>query len=759
MKVERISRPLRHIALLGNSLPRLCGLATYTTHSAEAVRAAYPSLVVDHYAMDDNDGAQYDDSVCQLIAEDDPIAYVRAGARIEQSGAQVIWVQHEFGIFGGPAGDKLLILLRHCSQPAVVTLHTVLDEPNADQARVMHALADRAAHFIVMADHAADVLARVYDIGADRITVIPHGAPDRAFAPSAVAKQALGLPVGPILMSFGLLSPGKGIEVAIRALPALVADHPGLRYRIIGATHPHLKLQNGEAYREMLLDLARDLGVAAHVEFVNSFLDDEALHDQLAACDVYVTPYLGLGQVTSGTLAYALALGRPVVSTPYIHAREALSSGAGILVPVNDPDAMAEAIRSLLADPVALEERSYRIWQSARCTIWSSNAKRVMAVLEKTSQETPSRLPVARQVRSSQVDLTAVAGFTDDVGILQHSVFGLPNRHHGYCIDDNARALILLCRTRRGNPELRRRLLRTYAAFMHHAWVPDRRGFRNFMGYDRQWLEPIGSEDSNGRAIWAVGAVAGSREEPGVVRWAVQMLDESIPLLGSLQSPRAIAFAMLGIAAAWRGGHRRREHRAFLARGAAVFGGLLAQARRPDWAWFEAVLAYDNARLPQALIEAATILDDPATMTIGLDTLGWIVEQQTAPDGHFRPIGSAGFGTAYATPHQFDQQPVDATATIDACASAWQATRDGRWIDEAQRAMAWFEGTNDLGIGLIDAHDSGCFDGLTAEGVNLNRGAESLLALQMAIATMDRLGLPLDLTDGLGAPTVLSAAS
>ncbi len=745
MKLERITRPLHHVALIGNALPRQCGLATYTTHSAQAMRAAYPGLVVDHYAMDDDDGTTYDDSVCHLIPTDEAAAYVRAGARIEASGAQAIWVQHEFGIFGGPAGDKLLILLRHCTQPVVVTLHTVLADPDPNQRRVMAGLANRAAHFIVMADHAAQLLHQVYGIDRDRISLVPHGAPDRPLLSNAVIKQRLGLPEGPMLMSFGLLSPGKGYEVAIRALPRLVAAHPDLRYRIIGATHPHLRLRDGEQYREMLRALADDLGVGANVEFVNTFLDDAALLDQLGACDVYVTPYLGLDQVTSGTLAYALALGRPVVSTPYIHAREALADGIGTLVPVDDPDAIADAVLALLADPDALAGRSRAIWQAARPTIWSCNAERVMQILVKAWHDRPARLLTPRPVSTSAVNLAAVDAFTDDVGILQHSVFGLPNRHHGYCIDDNARALILLCRTAAGSAEQRGRLLRTYAAFMHHAWAPDQGGFRNFMGYDRQWLEPLGSEDSNGRAIWALGEAAGSGEEPGLVRWATDLLAQTMPIADAFGSPRAIAFAMLGMAAAWQGGEKRAEYRAYLARGARLFAELLGRARRPDWAWFEAVLSYDNARLPQALIEAGMVLKDAEMIGTGIDTLDWIMERQTAPQGHFRPIGSESFGERYATSKPFDQQPVDATATIDACATAWRATRDPRWVRHAQKAMAWFEGANDLGLGLFDARDGGCFDGLTAEGVNLNRGAESLLAVQQAIVTMATLGTAVDM--------------
>lgn len=739
MKAEIIARPLKHIALIGNALPRQCGLATYTTHSAMAMRAAYSKVVIDHYAMDNGDGTVYDGTIAQRIDANDPAAYVRAGTAIAASDAQVVWVQHEFGIFGGAAGDMLLTLLRHCHQPVVLTLHTVLDQPDPDQRRVMDALARRADHLIVMADHAAGLLETAYGVPASRISVIPHGAPDRPFETSRDAKRRLGLPEGPILMSFGLLSPGKGIEYAIRALPRIVAAHPDLCYRVIGATHPNLRRDQGESYRDMLIALAEELGVGQHVVFFNDFLDDEALLDQLAACDIYVTPYLGLGQVTSGTLAYARALGKPVLSTPYIHAREVLAQGGGALIPPRDADALADACIALLADRSELDAVSRKVWENSRSTIWRENAARVMQVLRDAVAEAPARLNLPQRKRARSTNgIAAIEAFTDDVGIFQHSRFGIPDRNHGYCIDDNARALMLLCKTGTANGA-HRRLMATYAAFIQHAWHPDHRRFRNFMGYDRRWLEEIGSEDSNGRTLWALGEAAGYRGDPDIARWAQAMLVDALPMAKGLTAPRAIAFAMLGIAAYRSAGLGGQEEDAFLRDRAETFAALLRDARRPDWAWFEAVLSYDNARLPQSLIATGTLLDERTITDTGLQTLKWIVDTQTAAGGYFRPVGTESFGKRYAQPEPFDQQPLEAAATIDACATAWHATHDPTWLRAADTAMAWFEGANDLGLSLIDERDGGCFDGLTPQGLNLNRGAESILALQMAIATLHQL--------------------
>ncbi|MFT3976237.1 MAG: glycosyltransferase [Sphingomonas bacterium] len=732
----------RHIAVIGNALPRQCGLATYTTHSVAALRAACPGLTVDHYAMDDGQDVEYGTDVHRLIRAGDVTDYVAAGREIERSKAQAIWVQHEFGIFGGPAGAYLLQLLRQTTKPLLVTLHTVLERPDADQRRVMDALNERAAHFVVMAHHAAEILARVYGVEEARITMIPHGAPDRALVPTADVKQALGLPPGPTVLTFGLLSPGKGIEYAIRAMPAVLKSHPDLIYIIAGATHPALRREQGEAYRESLIALAEDMGVADNIRFLNRFLDDDELIDRLQACDVYLTPYLNRDQVTSGTLAYALAMGRPVVSTPYIHATEALSDGMGELVPFRDAEAIAEALKSLFDDAEGLARRASATWERARRTIWPNNARAILDLLAGIVRSTPIRLDRHRPAMpriSGDAMLDGVRAMTDDVGILQHGIYGIADRVHGYCIDDNARALMLVSQMREGDPAVRARLAAVYAAFVQHAWSSERGAFRNFMGYNRDWLEERGSEDSNGRTLWALGVVQRDAEDPMLRRWARALFDQALPLAHQLTAPRAIAFVTLGLAARADAGQADEGAREMLAAHGATFENLLSRNRRPDWPWFEAMLSYDNARLPQALIEVARITGNRQALKDALETLEWIAGIQTSSDGHFRAVGTESFGRPYADPQPFDQQPLEAAAMIDACASAWRATGNPEWLRRAHVALAWFTGDNDLGVPLADARTGKCFDGLTPEGVNLNQGAESILALQQALVAIRAL--------------------
>jgi glycosyltransferase involved in cell wall biosynthesis len=731
---------LAHVAVLGNALPRQCGLATYTSHSVAALRETFPDMIVDHIAMDDGHGAQYGEDVAMVIQADNISAYARAAATIDRSGAQLLWLHHEYGIFGGPDGGNILTLLDGLGLPLVTTLHTVLAEPSPNQRRILRKIIDRSDRLIVMAQHAADLLVTVYGADPGQISVIPHGAPDRPLIATSEMKEQLGLGDRRIALTFGLLSPGKGIETVIRALPQALARHPHLDYLVVGATHPGLLRAQGERYRESLQALARDLDVGPNVKFIDRFLENDELLDYLQAADIYITPYLSAGQVTSGTLAYALAMGRPVISTPYFHAREALADGIGTLVPFADDEALASALLQYLDNPAWLEAQSRRTWQAARTTIWRENARAVMNELKAAKAHWPAQLSWRPQVDADAlVDIRGIALMTDDVGIVQHSIHGIPDRRHGYCIDDNARALMLICETRIGSPAERHRLALVYAAFVEHGWNAGKLRFRNFMGFDRQWCETEGSEDSNGRTLWALGKVMGSAPNDPMRRWATGLFNAALPLVDHLQSPRALAFAMLGMAAALRTEPNHAQCRLLLAKAIPQFKALLAQARRPSWCWFETVLAYDNARLPQALIEAGLVLNDESAIAVGTSTLRWLLDVQRAPAGHFRPVGTESYGKPYAEPEAFDQQPLEAAATVDACVSAYRADPDMGWIEAAHQAMNWFNGENDLNHPLLCDDGALCFDGLTPAGVNRNVGAESILALHMARHSMATL--------------------
>ncbi|WP_347271593.1 glycosyltransferase family 4 protein [Rhizorhabdus histidinilytica] len=738
---------IRHIAVVGNALPRRCGLATFTSHVVDALRARFPALMVDHYAMDDGSGVAYPADV-RTIAAGDPAAYRLAAGLIEASGAQAIWLQHEFGIFGGEGGRHILGLIERSTLPIVATLHTVLERPSPAERAPFEALLRRASHLIVMAERGRRILQEVYGVEADRIAVIPHGVPDRAHADPEAAKARLGLSGRKIVMTFGLLAPDKGIDVMIEAMPAIVAAHPDCCYLVIGATHPNLVRDQGEALREALMARAEALGVAGNIRFVGTFLEQEELLDRLEACDVYVTPYLNMAQITSGTLSYAIGLGKPVVSTPYLHAAELLDEGHGVLVPPRDAGALAAAVSGLLRDDDARDALARRAYALGRRLLWPKAVERALDLIGKAveaeAEDRPRTGLFAMKRAPLPLQLGALLRMTDATGLLQHGIHGIPDRNHGYCIDDNARALILTCRIEKGDRGLLDQLASTYAAFVHHGWNPARGRFRNFMGYDRRWCEEEGSEDSNGRTLWALGCAAARGADPGLRGWAAALFDEALPLAEALASPRARAFAALGAAERLAADPDHTASRAILRAVADELAALLAAARRPGWTWFEPVLAYDNARLPEALLRAGTALGDRELVEAGLEALGWLCGIQTGAGGVFRPVGTDSFHRRHAPPLPYDQQPLEAQATIDACIAARAATGDGQWAELAWRAYGWFIGDNDLGLPLAQTPDGGCFDGLMPHGVNRNQGAESILALQLANVAMISLSTTLD---------------
>ncbi|MEO6151814.1 MAG: glycosyltransferase family 4 protein [Croceibacterium sp.] len=724
--LRRAPAPVRRIALIGTFVPRKCGLATNTNDIFEKLRQFHPGIQVDVYALDDPNSPLEYAGIAGTIDFTDPEAYARAARRINDSGVDAVWLQHEYGIYGGPDGEMVCDFADRLCAPIILTPHTVLAEPSDRQRWILQHLIERASRIMVMSRHAYRLLGALYGAPEQILEVIPHGAPDRPFGRGEQFKARQGLAGKNVLMTFGLLSPGKGLERVIEALPAIVARHPDTVYRIVGATHPNLVAHEGEAYRERLQAAAEALGVADHILWENRFLDTEELLDQLEACDVYVTPYFNLQQSTSGTLSFAVALGKAVVSTPYLHAQELLSADAGVLIDPDSAPAIAAAVNRLLDDPAELNALQRRAYARGRQTIWPRFADGAAGLIESAIA------PPGRPARiTATPGLSAVFAMSDATGMLQHAIDIVPDRRHGYCVDDNARALMLMNIAQGIGADEQLRWSQIYASFIQYAWNEEARGFRNFMRYERTWCEDVGSEDSNGRALWALGHTIENAREASLRDWAMNWYLTALPHASELGSPRAIAFTMLGAAAVLRKDAGHKASRKLLAQGADFLHRLLVAERRPDWAWFEAVLGYDNPRLPQALIEAGSALDNDAWTAAGLETLEWIAEQQISASGYFRPIGSETFGKRHG--HlPFDQQPLEAQAAIEAAAAAYAATRDPKWRTHAEAAYGWFFGANDRGVVLADVATGRCRDGINPRGLNRNCGAESILAFQLA---------------------------
>lgn len=710
------------VALVGNFAPRKCGIATFTTDLCEKLGHYDPEIALDVYALQDKADPVVHERAYSEIDRASLRSYARAARQMNADGVDAVWLQHEFGIFGGHCGSHVLHFVDRIAAPLIVTMHTVLSRPSAKQEAIVSRLIARASRIMVMCRAGREVLIERYRADPDRVVVIEHGAPDR---PMTALRRS-----GPrTLMTFGLLGPGKGLETAIEALPTIIARHPDTIYRIAGVSHPNELRRHGEAYRESLVALAERLGVARHIEWVNRFLDMDDLIALLADCDIYLTPYPNLQQSTSGTLSYAVALGRAVVSTPYIHARELLGDVGGLLVEPGQPDAISRAVNHLLDRPDELEALQLRTYRRGRRTVWRYFAENARALLDGAVR--PDAAPEAANDLSVP-GLSAFEALCDGTGILQHGKGIVPDRGHGYCLDDNARALMLVHRVAWRNPGEELQRATTFASFIQHAWNDDRKVFRNFMNFDRSWCEDEGSEDSNARALWALGDMVSMSRLAPLRRWAHDGFARFAPIACDFGAPRSIAFAALGATAVLRAHPDDRLARAIAERSGSLLFALLDAARRPDWAWFEAIVGYDNPRLPQALAECGEAMDRPDWVAAALAALHWILDRQRSVEGWFRPVGSDSFGlTEEILP--FDQQPLEAWAAIDACASAARIDPgDPAWIDHAGRAWRWFLGENDRRVALADLPLGACMDGINPHGANLNCGAESLLAFQLA---------------------------
>jgi glycosyltransferase involved in cell wall biosynthesis len=738
---------LQKIALLGNHVPRQCGIATFTADLSDAL--AGERRDIDCFVVAMNDAGRhhdYPDRVRFEIAEADMASYRRAADFLNVNTVDVVCVQHEYGIFGGKAGSHVLGLLRELRMPIVTTLHTILAEPNSHQRAVMDELTKLSERLVVMSEHGASLLQSVHGVPAQKIVVIPHGIPSLPLA--SHSKDRLGVEGKSVLLTFGLLSPDKGIEYVIDALPAILERHPETIYIVLGATHPHVKERHGETYRLMLEHRAQRLGVDSSMIFHNRFVGQDELVEFLSAADIYVTPYLNTEQITSGTLAYAVGSGKACISTPYRYAREVLADGRGVLVPAKDPGAIAREAIDLLGDDAKRRAMCEKAAAYGRDMAWPAVAQSYLRVFEEACRTHSSQLRTQFRAKTAamrpgelpETNLEHLRIMTDDTGVLQHAEFNVPRYAEGYCVDDNARALLAMAYLEDAGATEDARTVRLlgsrYLAFVSAAFNVETRRFRNFMTYGRQWLEESGSEDSHGRSIWALGAVVGRAREPGRQSLAGSLFHAALPVVDAFTSPRAWAFTLLGIdeyLRAFQGDSHVQAVRTTLAE------RLLALYRRassPDWPWFEDRVTYCNARIPHALIVSGARMNDKSMLEAGLESLAWLASIQRSKDGSFSPIGSNGFFVRGGARASFDQQPVEASSMITACFEAGRVTGEPKWDVLGRRIFTWYLGQNDLQKQLYDPATGGCCDGLHADRVNENQGAESTISFLLALAEM-----------------------
>ncbi len=736
--------PLHRIAFIGNYLPRQCGIATFTTDLCEAVAAEYSGTTCIALPVNDLEaGYPYPPRVRFELMEKDIDSYRRAADFLNINNVDLVCLQHEYGIFGGRAGSHILALLRELRMPIVTTLHTILRNPDPDQKRVLEEVASLSDRLVVMSKRGTEFLQDVYGVKPEKIDHIPHGIPDVSFVDPSFHKDLFGVEGKIVLLSFGLLSANKGIENVISALPAILAKHPNVVYIILGATHPHVKRHDGETYRLSLQWLAQEKGVEGQVIFLNRFVSIDELIKFISAADIYITPYLDEVQITSGTLAYTVGAGKAVISTPYWYAEEMLAEGRGSLVPFRDPPALARQVIELLDNEAGRHAMRKRAYMFGRTMIWPRVARLYMESFSRaraerrhfTSSEFTVKTLDKRPAELPPLKLNHLRHMTDETGMLQHAIFTVPNYQEGYTIDDNARALMASAIMEELGNEEALELCSRYLAFIWYAFNSETGRFRNFMDYQRHWLEESGSDDSHGRTLWALGTVLGRSNTPALHSMAGWVFEQALPAILKTTSPRAWAFALIGIQEylqRFAGDRRASQVREELS------GRLLTlyqNHRSDDWRWYEDRLTYCNAVLPHALLMCGQAMPDTAMRKAGLESLNWLADLQRADaeSRHFVPIGSNGFYQRGGERARFDQQPVEAQAMVSACLEAYRITGDKYWRMEARRAFEWFLGRNDLNLPMYDPTTGGCRDGLHPDRPNENQGAESTLAFLHAL--------------------------
>ncbi len=752
------------IAFLATYVPRQCGIATFTRDLVEGLRACGRTDGLLRVIALERRGERlaYPPIVRHRLPESNRAEYRRLAATLEADGVEIVCVQHEYGIFGGPSGAHLLEFLDALTVPVVTTLHTILARPTSLQRRIVERLAERSARLVSMSERGRTILVEGYRVPADRVEVIPHGVPDFPALDPALAKARIGVGDGPLILTFGLLGPHKRIGLVIDALARIGADVPEAHYAVVGATHPEISRRIGETYRAELVAQVARLGLEGRVHFVDRYVDDAELATWLSASDIFVTPYGNAQQITSGTLAYALAAGTALVSTPYEHAIELLGDGRGVLVPFDDVDRLAQALTRLLTDDSGREAIRRRARALGRTMIWPRVAERYAGLfaavvverrspgeplapsdldwLAKTLEELAEDLPAPEEVPAPA--RRHLDEMSDRVGIFQFAHGRRPDPTHGYCTDDIARALRVDLRhaATAAGPTVAA-ATRRELVFLQAAFDPATGRFRNFRASDGHWPEGTGSEDAHGRAVQALGeAIAGSPDR-GVVAAARQLFVAALPAALELEHARPWAYALLGCAAALDdppSAPHARPALAALAERLAV-NVVRAGAADPAWPWPETPVTYDNGIVPEALVIAGVRLERPELVALGTSVLDWLLAAETGPDGRLRPVGNHGWWPRGGHPAPWDQQPVEPASLVFAAAAALEATGEARWAQAATRAYRWFLGANDHGVPLADPDRGACRDGLGADGANRNEGAESTLVWLLSVERIREL--------------------
>ncbi len=735
------------VFFVGNYLPRNCGIATFTydlSHALEEAigKGSYRVVAINNVPQ----GYDYPEQVSFEINQNRILDYRLAADYINLSGVDVVSLQHEFGIYGGPEGTYINHFLSNLNKPVITTLHTVLKEPNAAYRQALLDVAGLSHALVVMSHQAETILKEVYHIPQEKIFFIHHGIPDVPFIDPNFYKDQFNVEGRFVVLTFGLLNPNKGIELVLDALPEVIKKFPKVAYIVLGATHPEVKRLRGEEYRLALQRRVNRLGLESHVFFYNRFVDIEELCEFVGACDLYITPYRSKEQITSGTLAYALGMGKPVISTPYWYAQEMLAEERGRLVDFGDVKGLSQAIIELIEDEAKRHQIRKRAYEFGRKMIWREVGREYLKLFHTVLsrfREVPMRRPFEQSFIQHdalpEITLDHLCRLTDDTGLIQHTKYGIPDRRHGYSTDDVGRALVAVLQFYDQYQEQRSlRLAENYLSFLAYAQREDGR-FHGFMNYDRKFTDDVGSEDTQGRALWGLGCAVSLGPSDQFQAFARELFERAVQNI-EMEHPRAMAYAILGF---WYF-LQKYQGATTIRRLLAAYSDRLVEEyeknHEKDWRWFHQTLTYGNAKIPHALLMAYQVTGSEGYRTVGLESLEFLTRELYNGD-YFDLIGNSYWFERRQQKAIFSQQPIDAGYLTEAYVSAYRVTQDERYLGLAQAAFEWFLGRNRLGISLYDFSRGSCCDGIDPHGINQNQGAESMICFLLANLALSQKGM------------------
>ncbi|MDW7732509.1 MAG: glycosyltransferase [Methanolobus sp.] len=740
-----MKRKLR-ILFIGTYVPRKCGIATFTSDLLNATSKKDEIDYCEVIALNDlGESYDYPEEVVFEIRRNKLEDYYRAADHINRSDYDVVCLQHEFGLYWGDSGDYIFALLSSIDKPIVTTLHTVIRDPEPSYRRVTEKLIQYSDRIIVMSETSAQILHEVYNTHNGKIKLVYHGIPDCLFTDSKEHKELLDLEGAPLVLTFGLLNPNKGVETTLDALPEVVEKQPTLKYLVLGATHPEIKRNFGEDYREYLIDKVHELGLENNVVFHDKFVEKRELYEYILASDIYVAPYHSKEQVVSGALSYAIGMGKAIISTPYWYAQEMITDDRGILVDFEDSKGISKALLRLIENPQQCNEMRRNAYDFGRQMIWESVSEEYISIFTHALEKYPAPIEEDRSDLSlfsanlPGTNLDYMISMTDDVGIFQHATYGVPSRQHGYSTDDVGRGLVALTRAVSGNERTGdiKGLVTLYLSYLDHAQTEEGH-FHNFMSYDRKFLDDKGSDDTFGRALYGLGHVCACSELPENLRsHALGMIRRSRTVMDEIHAPRAKAYTMAGLYEMLDNGIDRDIFLPVFVRFADSLVELYEKNRQDDWEWFETEVTYGNAKMCEALMRAYDLIGNPRYREVGIKTLDFLTDLQWNGE-FFDLVGNEGWYRYKGEKATFGQQPIDAAYLTEAYVVAYELTQDEKYLQLANRSMEYFLGRNRLKAVMYDYSIGAVCDGLDRKGMNPNQGAESVVCFIMALEMLKR---------------------